>query len=98
MNKNAHSQRLSRFEMLCSEWKTHPTHVISDAAKDAYRRCDITQNSVDAPLSDYIRICHSLGFYFAPRAPSHAANVLGMLMVWFFVVDDPIDEGFLHDI
>lgn len=81
---------------VCAAWLTDPAHVLSDSARQAYIRSALV-TADQAELPDYLRVCHSLGFYFAPNAPLEGANVLGMLMVWFFVVDDQVDDGNIRD-
>lgn len=81
---------------ICAAWLTHPSHFLSESALGVYIRSGLVAAD-RAELSDYLRVCHSLGFYFAPNAPIVGANVLGMLMVWFFVVDDQVDDGIIPD-
>ena len=81
---------------ICATWLTRPEHVLTESARRAYVRSGlVAADHVELP--DYLRVCHSLGFYFAPNAPLEGANVLGMLMVWFFVVDDQVDDGIITD-
>src|SRR5678816_3743471 len=77
---------------VCAAWLTRPEHVVTESARRAYVRSGLV-TADQAELPDYLRVCHSLGFYFAPNALREGANVLGMLMVWFFVVDDQVDDG-----
>jgi len=58
-----------------------------------YRRSGLLSSNREA----YIRAGHSVGFYFAPHASHVGANALGMLMVWFFAVDDQIDDDHIQD-
>jgi hypothetical protein len=81
---------------ICATWLTRPEHVLTESARRAYIRSGLV-SADHVELPDYLRVCHSLGFYFAPNAPLEGANVLGMLMVWFFVVDDQVDDGIITD-
>jgi len=82
---------------VCAACRTHPSHVVSERALQVYRRVGLVAVDHEDVLPDYIRVCHSLGFYFAPGATAEGANALGVLMVWFFVVDDQIDDGHIAD-
>lgn len=96
--KSSNSSALAtpKLSDICATWITRPEHALTESARRAYIRSGLV-TADHAELPDYLRVCHSLGFYFAPNAPLEGANVLGMLMVWFFIVDDQVDDGIIPD-